>query len=226
MFKINRQHPVSLDLQFMSGEFYEDLLNLFMASIRSFFKSTCKYGVCASGIYRRSSSDIANFDYLLIEINPSESCSVNTILDIMSASRGQELELQMRLNPTTNYNLFLEIYSGSVHWDEFLFLNPKHKLMCFSSVSVNFEMMETCPMVELSKDTLTQRKVHSQAIEAIYNNSIPVASFDDNTNEQNDTFKVCFSHYMSVIQSNNVSSSRDCVYVALCLFVASSLVLR
>ena len=226
MFKINRQQPVSLDLQFMSDEFNEDLLNLFMASIRSFFKSTCKYGVCASGIYRRSSSDIANFDYLLIEINPSESCSVNTILDIMSASRGQELELQMRLNLTTNYNLFLEIYSGSANWYELLFLNAKHKLICLSSVSVNFEMMETCPMVELSKDTLTQRKVHSQAIEAIYNKSIPVASLDDNTNEQNDTFKVCFSHYMSVIQSNNVSSSRDCVYVALCLFVASSLVLR
>ena len=224
MFKINRQQPVSLDPQFLPDEFHEDLLNLFMASIRSFFKSKCKYGVCDSGIYRRSSSDIANFDYLSIEITQHGSCSVTTILDTMNALRGQELELQMRLNLTTNYNLFLEIYSGSAHWYEFLY--EKHKLVCFSSVSVNFEMMETCPMVELSKDTLTQRKVHSQAIEAIYNNSIPVASLDDNTNEQNDTFKVCFLHYMSVIQSNNVSSSRDCVYVALCLFVASSLVLR
>ena len=79
--------------------------------------------------------------------------------------------------------------------------NEEIDLICLNVVNVQFKMVETCPMVELSRDALSFSTLPSHVIESIF-------SYVADEAEQNQTFTVCFSNYMSVIQSNNVSSSR------------------
>jgi len=219
MFKIKHQQPDSLDLQAMPEQFQKNLIYIFLKTAQNIFLTGCDYDICTAGLFHRSSDVSSQFYYFGLQLTSRGSCSVERLLDTMNALRGQELELNTGLGSLNSYQLSVELYNGQLMLNEVIVQHQLNTVVCLNEVNVQFKMMEICPMVELSRDALSLSKLPNHVIESIFSNRIP-ASYVADEAEQNQTFTVCFSNYMSVIQSNNVSSSRDCVYVAFLVFAA------
>ena len=134
-------------------------------------------------------------------------------MDTINALRGQELELNTRLGPLNSYQLSVELYNGQLMFNEEIFRYfSESRLICLNVVNVQFKMVETCPMVELSRDALSFSTLpsHVIVIQSIFSYRIPDSYVADEA-EHNQTFTVCL-HITDTIQQRKFFARLEGVY--------------